>query len=591
MSDLLPVRDDGYVELFKLQRLFGATFSDCHGGAGSGEAAAQPLPIEHAWCRGEVNAAVVLRPTDPAFPVACLGDDRAIAMRLTLRRQWPSEGASQELGAEKPACPADPGDAAPSADGGGAAPTPASCYSVNAAADIAIDNASISHELKLVIKKVMLTFVSKYRASQRYVVYECLKFLDRELARIFALYGSQQSKKEAKEPAAAASATPSSDPDTWSLQEQKSLEFALAKTKSLADPAKRWAAVASVVKTKTAEECRRRFQRCREQLLNKATEEHKSLATMPKDFETVLAKSDELRLLELELEKVSVINVVSFVAQLACTRCEALFDATFAMGDKKTAVVQRSCSNCSMAQRGEFQPQIAFGTQPVIGRMSLENCVFRAGCRRHELTALQDLINGEFYLTCEACDTQCKVRDVQNGLRKRSSCRGCFASLTLQFNTVEFGHEAPSPQAIAVKPKFVPPRAPRPKAQQARGLKVGTPLPDNGACKHYRKSFRWFRFPCCGKLFPCDGCHDEASDHPYEPAHMIVCGRCSTQQPVSNSKCRGCDRGFTASSSSYWEGGKGCRDAVKLSRKDSKKYGLMRRQANAMARDSSDRKG
>ncbi|GBE60041.1 CHY zinc finger containing protein [Babesia ovata] len=595
MSDLLPLRDDGYVELFKLQRLFGATFSDCHEGAEAGEAVVQPLAIEQAWCRGAVKVALLLRPTDPAFPLASLGEDRAIPMTLTLHREWPSDSSAQEQGEEKPACPSDPGDSAPSADTGEAASAPISCYSMSGAADIVIDNASISHELKLVIKKVMLTFVSKYRSSQRYVIYECLKFLDRELVRIFALYGSQQNKKEVKEPTAAASTAPSSDPDTWSLQEQKSLEFALAKTKSLADPVKRWAAVASVVKTKTAEECRRRFQRCRELLLNKATEEHKSLVTMPKDFETVLAKSDELRLLELELEKVSVINVVSFVAQLACSRCEALFDATFTMGDKKTAVVQRSCSNCSMAQRGEFQPQIAFNTQPVIGRMSLENCVFRMlkwssnldvfmrvrFAQKVELPRLLRQPNATVQhrgvrtrgsVATVSLDSECHhaakgdCRKAEVRATKDASAKGAAGARPEGWNAIAGQRGVQTLQEVV-------------SVVQVPVLRKGT---EAGSAV--------IRMLTRTQLFPCDACHDEVSDHPYEPAHMIVCGRCSTQQPVSNSKCRGCDRGFTASSSAYWEGGKGCRDAVKLSRKDSKKYGLMRRQANATARDAGDRK-
>ncbi len=30
-------------------------------------------------------------------------------------------------------------------------------------------------------------------------------------------------------------------------------------------------------------------------------------------------------------------------------------------------------------------------------------------------------------------------------------------------------------------------------------LQPGMPLPNKGACKHYRHSYRWLRFPCCGK--------------------------------------------------------------------------------------------
>ena len=48
-------------------------------------------------------------------------------------------------------------------------------------------------------------------------------------------------------------------------------------------------------------------------------------------------------------------------------------------------------------------------------------------------------------------------------------------------------------------------------------LIVGERLPKNGTCKHYGKSFRWFRFQCCGRLYPCDVCHESLSE-PHETA-------------------------------------------------------------------------
>ena len=32
------------------------------------------------------------------------------------------------------------------------------------------------------------------------------------------------------------------------------------------------------------------------------------------------------------------------------------------------------------------------------------------------------------------------------------------------------------------------------------------------------------RFPCCGKAFPCDVCHDSTEDHPMERANRMICG-------------------------------------------------------------------
>ena len=62
-------------------------------------------------------------------------------------------------------------------------------------------------------------------------------------------------------------------------------------------------------------------------------------------------------------------------------------------------------------------------------------------------------------------------------------------------------------------------------------IKSGQALPENGTCKHYKKSFRWMRFPCCGKCYPCDKCHEDAEGgHEMEQATRMICGFCSKEQ-------------------------------------------------------------
>ena len=38
------------------------------------------------------------------------------------------------------------------------------------------------------------------------------------------------------------------------------------------------------------------------------------------------------------------------------------------------------------------------------------------------------------------------------------------------------------------------------------------------------------RFPCCGKVFPCNVCHDSTEDHPMERANRMIRGYCSKEQ-------------------------------------------------------------
>ena len=60
-------------------------------------------------------------------------------------------------------------------------------------------------------------------------------------------------------------------------------------------------------------------------------------------------------------------------------------------------------------------------------------------------------------------------------------------------------------------------------------FKAGQPLENKGTCKHYSRSYRWLRFPCCGIAFPCDLCHelsDRCDDVTGAWAGRMICGYC-----------------------------------------------------------------
>ena len=110
------------------------------------------------------------------------------------------------------------------------------------------------------------------------------------------------------------------------------------------------------------------------------------------------------------------------------------------------------------------------------------------------------------------------------------------------------------------------------------GLVPGQPLPKKGACKHYAHSYRWLRFPCCGRAHPCAVCHSN-SDCPAARAGVetwasrMICGKCSREMPYSDSPCEHCGNTFhRPGGTAHWQGGAGCRDQQRLSTKDSRKY-------------------
>nr|KAG5703656.1 hypothetical protein BaRGS_002530 [Batillaria attramentaria] len=104
-------------------------------------------------------------------------------------------------------------------------------------------------------------------------------------------------------------------------------------------------------------------------------------------------------------------------------------------------------------------------------------------------------------------------------------------------------------------------------------IQEGKPLPNFGTCKHYKKSYRWLRFPCCGKCYPCDICHDSKEDHEMKFANRMICGFCCKEQMYAAEKpCKGCDLNLTKVRTQHWEGGQGCRDKIAMSKNDKQKH-------------------
>lgn len=152
----------------------------------------------------------------------------------------------------------------------------------------------------------------------------------------------------------------------------------------------------------------------------------------------------------------------------------------------------------------------------------------------------------KYQFSCLECHKAHESGEVSTGEVCVQKCYGCFRELKIKVNKLEY--------------------------YQKRDVKVkeGNELPGRGTCKHYKKSFRWFRFSCCNSLYPCDICHDEQSGHKSQTADKMVCGMCSKEQSVKKE----CDCGMSVvkKHTQFWEGGKGNRNKATLSKKDSRKY-------------------
>lgn len=149
-----------------------------------------------------------------------------------------------------------------------------------------------------------------------------------------------------------------------------------------------------------------------------------------------------------------------------------------------------------------------------------------------------------YQLGCLGCG-ECYETAIEKGASVSFACLRCRCNMMAKLQSLEFKHK-----------------------ELRQASKPGE-LPSKGACTHYKRSFRWFRFPCCNALFPCDICHNAQSDHDAVLASKMVCGLCGKEQSTRTY----CSCGMSIKGkSSFWEGGKGTRDKTKMSKRDKKKY-------------------
>ncbi|KAH9907492.1 hypothetical protein F4778DRAFT_543259 [Xylariomycetidae sp. FL2044] len=252
-----------------------------------------------------------------------------------------------------------------------------------------------------------------------------------------------------------------------------------------------------------------------------------------------------IELHSIELLQVSILNISA-----KCERCKTLNDIT---GLKPEAEKSASCKKCASPFAIKFRPEMVHLNSVRAGFVDVSGCT------------VADMLPSTFIPTCARCSTPSHGLVSVRGEVITNVCRECHGKFTFKIPDVKF---------LAITPGGVLPPSTGPRRRQEKlGLHAGEPLPGRGACAHYRRSYRWFRFSCCGKVHACDRCHDEAADHPQEWANRMICGWCSREQNYAVEACGFCGRSVIGKKGKgFWEGGKGTRDRTMMSRKDKRKF-------------------
>ncbi|KAL2404413.1 hypothetical protein ABEF93_004377 [Exophiala dermatitidis] len=270
----------------------------------------------------------------------------------------------------------------------------------------------------------------------------------------------------------------------------------------------------------------------------------------------------------LELHNIEILSIASLSLSVKCLRCKSPLDIKNIKPSNTTTNAQSTSTPASPSSvRAESCPKCT--TPFTISYTSdlLHANSIRAGTLEVTGCTITDMLPSTFQPTCSSCSTTFPVPPGMISVRGDTPiqvCRACHAKMTFTIPEVKFLRVSSSAAALPMR---------RPK-KESLGISAGTPLPNNGVCAHYRHSYRWFRFGCCGRVYPCDRCHDAAEAHVNEHADRMICGWCSREQRFKPEDCAVCGRSVIRRrrAGGFWEGGKGTRDKKLMSRKDPRKY-------------------
>ncbi|KAK9768766.1 hypothetical protein K7432_000368 [Basidiobolus ranarum] len=293
----------------------------------------------------------------------------------------------------------------------------------------------------------------------------------------------------------------------------------------------------------------------------------------------------DIKILDSHMEGVALVECILLSLSIKCVKCTTAMKSTCTV-DMDLVPGKEMSKMCTNGKCGglpvtvKFQPGMLHQNSDILGTIVI-----------HPPYIFQpyDLLPSTYRLTCSSCPVPDDEENTitPNGITARrlakskmftQRCHICHNNYTFSAEVVRFTSVAEharlnlklSDSATAGLKKK------KKKELEELGLVPGQHLPDKGTCKHYKKSYRWLTFPCCGKSFPCDECHDDKSDHETQFASRMICGYCSSSQSFHPSRpCNSCGRllvSSSAASGGHWEGGKGTRNQTRMSRKDAQKY-------------------
>ncbi|KAJ2000779.1 hypothetical protein H4R26_004458 [Coemansia thaxteri] len=313
------------------------------------------------------------------------------------------------------------------------------------------------------------------------------------------------------------------------------------------------------------------------------------------EFSKPARRGTEIRFVTVNLVGVSLAHCTLLNLAVRCARCKNMVELRGilpTMQNGKDNQLWKACDSCSTILGVRFRPDWIVADISTLGFLDCSGC------------APTDLLPSKISLSCETCamadddggggdptppkKLEDVVATVSMGSATSLNCRTCHARMSVSLQEPQFvrlvsgvplGGDASTAQISKEVDRLRKTKVNRREELARLGVVPGQPLPDHGACKHFRKSTRWLRFPCCSKAYPCVTCHDEKEDHEHEFAQVMLCGHCAKEQRIAKVEqsglCIGCGAQVIKKvdgNHAFWQGGMGVRDRVRMSRKDTRKF-------------------
>lgn len=237
-------------------------------------------------------------------------------------------------------------------------------------------------------------------------------------------------------------------------------------------------------------------------------------------------KGTQIRVPKVQLVNIGLLKCICLNISLNCSRCKGTIDARLspnAIDCLSAGEDWLTCPVCNLSVGARYRSDLVHSGSTSIGYLDLS-----------EDASIRDISPSSFVVSCmDGHETSYGLKSVLTGVEYRVSCQQCFSSMKLVIDQFKFVKLSPN----VMKVKQLQLKKPK-RNNQDLGISIGTPLPNNGTCEHYKKSYRyfifwlmirWLRFPCCSKVFPCDICHELKKDDGHEMlwANRMICGFCS----------------------------------------------------------------